>query len=789
MTRHALAGCKGWVLALLGLLPMPALAQTFTVPVVADTHLRDGAANRNSGGETMLQLSGNQRVLLRAEQAAIASAVGSGRLVSASLELYVRSASGWGADGRLVEAHRLTAAWTEAGATWSCGVDSQPTNSKPDCATQWDGGTFEEDSSDTVLHTNDEHRWVQFDVTADVAAFLAGTANQGWLLKREDDAGAGRVDYASREGAATERPRLVLLVETAANDQVPPSLAITSPSRSILVNEPSPAVTVEYADGGSGVDTATLQVLLDGQDVAAACAAGASSAGCHPAALAAGNHTLQARLRDRSGNLSQASLSFQLLLGQGPHLVAFQAVGDTYLRKGEANRNFGAEPILRVREGGKNRSLVQLDPQSLTTTLAGATLVSASLELHVEKNGRNWGKQGRTVDAHRVTAAWTETGATWSCPADSNLSNSKPDCAAPWDGGSFAATPTASVLHTRDLAGWVSFNVTADVATFLSGTPNRGWLIKKTDEKKSGRVDYDSRQGTAGEAPRLVVVFTTQASGDTIAPELAVLAPVPDSLMATSAPKVIATYLDAGSGIDPASVRVQLDGVDRTAEAQVDEAGISLAPGSPLSDGVHQARVIVRDRAGNKAQRTVGFTIDTTAPALAIVEPAARSPRRDLAGRAGQLLGRHRGNRSGDPADRSRRDGPHPELHRGERHGHVPNLVAGDRRPHGDGAGVRQSAKPLLGRLRVHDRGGRGDSVACHHLAGEPAARRECPAAGPRGVLRRRARRRSLLSSYQDRRHRAGRLSDRSVVGNLPDSSAGARCAHPDGPSDGSARQ
>jgi hypothetical protein len=626
MKRYSLA-ISGALALLLGASALPATARTFTLPAAADTFLRDGAENRNNGGDAVLQLSGNHRVLLRVDQSAVASAVGSGRLVSASLELYVRSANGWGADGKSVEIHRLTANWTETGATWNCAIDTQPTNSKPDCATQWEGGTFEEDSSDTVTHTNDERRRVQFDVTADVAAFLTGTANQGWLLKREEEAGAGRVDYASREGVAAERPRLVLLVETAANDQVPPSLAITSPVRSILVNEPSPAVTLQYADGGSGVDTATLQVLMDGEDFTSTCTVGASSATCQPASLASGNHSIQARLRDQAGNQAQTSFSFQLLVGEGPHLVVFQAVADTYLRKGEANRNFGAEPILRLRQGGQNRSLVRFDPQSLSTALSGATLVSASLELHIEKNGRNWGKQGRTVDAHWMTAAWTETGATWNCASDSNTPNGQPDCAGQWNGGSFTAAPTASVLHTRDLAGWVSFDVTADVAAFISGTPNQGWLIKKTDEKKSGRVDYDSRQGTAGERPRLAVVFTTAGGGgggDTTAPFLSFVSPS-GRIVAGAPPEISLIYSDDASGIDPATLAVVVDGAGAATCTPGPEAATCAL--TTLPTGSHRLTAQVRDRAGNSgtALRDFSFVLDLLPPVVAVTAPAANA--------------------------------------------------------------------------------------------------------------------------------------------------------------------
>jgi hypothetical protein len=598
-------------------------AQTFTLPAAADTYLQQGNGNQNHGGDTTFLVAGNQHALLRFDQAALASAVGSGRLVSASLELFVHSTSGnWGTGGRPVEAHAATADWTEAGATWNCAVDSKPTNSKPDCAAQWAGGSFAPDPTDTLLQTNAAGSFVSFDVTADVAAFLAGPPNQGWLLQRTDDEGGGKVEYSSREAVAAERPRLVLLVETATNDQVAPSLAITAPAQPVLVNEPTPVVTLEYADGGSGFDTATLQVLVDGQDITASCAAGAQSASCRAPSLPAGNHTVEAHLRDHAGNAAQASFSFQLLLGPGPHLVTFQTVADSYLRKGEANRNSGTEPILRVREAGENRSLVQFDPQSLVTSLTGATLISAALELHIEKNFRNWGKSGGTVGAHRLTAAWTETGVTWNCPADSNPTNGKADCAAPWAGGSFAPAPTATVLHTRDLVGWVSYDVTADVAAFVAGTANRGWLLKKEDETKSGRVDYDSRQGTAGEGPRLVLLFTTAGGGDTTPPTVTITAPADGSLLASASPALAATYSDLGSGVDPASVHLLVDGIDQTAPAQVTASGLTFTPAAPLAEGTHTATVSVGDRAGNAAQAAVGFTTDSVPPALAITTPS-----------------------------------------------------------------------------------------------------------------------------------------------------------------------
>lgn len=598
-------------------------AQTVTLPASADTFLRSGSANQNRGAEPVLSLSNDQRVLLSFDPAAISAAVGSGRLVSASLELFVHATNGsWGSAGHPVEAHLVTAGWSEGGATWNCPNDGLPGNGRPDCAERWDGGTFASEASDEILQTREEGRWIRIDVTADVEARLSGAPGFGWLLLKPENAGSGRADYGSREGAAGERPRLVLLVETAAHDTVPPTLAITAPAGPVVVNDPAPAIAIEFRDFGSGVDPASLEVKVDGVAATASCTVSGAGAACRAPALAAGLHSVTVALRDRAGNAAQAGATFRLLLGAGPHTVTLPAVADTYLRRGAANRNQGGEPILRLKQGGDNRALVRVDPAALASALNGATLVSAALQLHVEENGRNWGSAGRTVDAHRLTAAWSETGATWNCANDSNPTNSKADCAAPWAGGSFAAAPTATVLHTRELSGWVSYDVTPDVASLEGGAPNLGWVIKKSDENRSGRVEYDSREGTAEEGPRLVLVLTTPTGGDSEPPILSSLLPFDGSLVASSAPGIAANYSDADSGVALATVRVRLDGADRTAEAVIDGVGVTLVPVPPLAEGAHLAAFELADQAGNRAVAETRFTVDTVPPEVAVTEPS-----------------------------------------------------------------------------------------------------------------------------------------------------------------------
>ncbi|HBL29384.1 MAG TPA: hypothetical protein DD490_21340 [Acidobacteria bacterium] len=606
------------------LIAASARAQTLSLPAVADTYLRSGSPNQNQGTEPLLriQASGNNRALVRFDPAAITGAVGNGRLAEARLELYVQNnADNWGSEGRTVDAHRLTADWTEAGATWHCGIDAIPANGQANCSPLWAGGLFEEEPTDTVLHANGLGGWVRFDVTADVLAFLSGTANHGWLVKKTEEGQNGQVDYTSLQGGAAQAPRLVLVVESTASDQVPPRLAITAPGQAVVVNDATPQIRIEYADGGTGVNPASLQVLVDATNVTAGCTVSAAAATCEPPVLAAGGHTVQVMLADLAGNAAQASFTFQLLAGPGLHTATFPALADTWLRQGSPNQNQGSETVLRIRQSGKNRALIRFDPAAVAAALQGAALRSAWLETFITRNGDNWGSGGRRVDAHRLAAPWTEAGATWNCAADASTGNQQADCSPQWAGGSFAPAATAGVLHTKGLSGWVRYDVTADVAAFLAGTADHGWMLKKTLEGESGLVEYAAREAAGGQGPRLVVVFEIAGGGtDTTPPQVGGLVPADGSLVAV-APGVAAAYSDEGSGVNPASVRLFIDGVDRTAEAQVTAAGLSWSPAAALADGEHTARVYLQDLAGREAQATWRFTVDVTPPGLSFVAP------------------------------------------------------------------------------------------------------------------------------------------------------------------------
>ena len=619
------------------LLAGTARAQTVSLDAAADSYLQSGSANQNQGGDSFLRVrsSGKNRALVGFDPAAISATVGSGSLVAAHLELFIESnGGGWGSTGRNVDAHKLTAAWTEAGVTWNCPEDTNPGNSSPDCPAQWAGGTFAPAATASVLHTNDLSGWVSFDVTADVAAQLAGGSGYGWLVKLADEGPSGNVSYTSREGTAGQAPRLVLEVESPAIDETPPSLAITSPGRPYVVGDAAPDIVLHSADGGSGVDVASLHVSVDGIEITAGCTGISNTAGeitttCQAPPLAAGPHTASAELRDLAGNLATTQRAFELLLGPGPHTVHFGAVADTYLRDGSPNQNQGDETALRVRSSGHNRALVRFDAAEVADVVGTGEVVAASLDLTIELNADNWGTTGRTVDAHRLLVPWSELGATWNCASDGDVTNQQPDCDPQWDGGTYAATASGSVVHTNDLTGPIHFDVTADVAAFLAGTAeDHGWLVKKTLEGQNGHVEYTSREGTAAAGPGLTVVFTTGAEPtDTTPPTLAITAPAAGAVLEEPTTTVSLSFADAGSGIDAASLRVGLNGFDLL-PACIVAAGSATCPTPPLASEAYQITASVRDLAGNLASASRDFevlapqVIDETPPDLVLVTPA-----------------------------------------------------------------------------------------------------------------------------------------------------------------------
>ncbi len=101
---------------------------------------------------------------------------------------------------------------------------------------------------------------------------------------------------------------------------------------------------------------------------------------------------------------------------------------------------------------------------------------------------------------------------------------------------------------------------------------------------------------------RLLAQVSPAQDRDTTPPTLSLPTPPPDT-QHDIPPVISAKFKDRGSGIDPATARLLLNGEDVTAKAQVSERGFTFTPAADLKDGIHAVEVTVSDKAGNFGNR------------------------------------------------------------------------------------------------------------------------------------------------------------------------------------------
>ena len=190
---------------------------------------------------------------------------------------------------------------------------------------------------------------------------------------------------------------------------------------------------------------------------------------------------------------------------------------DSFVREGLRASNEGSSETLRVMGTGptNNRVLIGFDDVQLETALDEKTLDTAKLKIFVVDNDRRW-QEGQSVIVRSLTEPWqegvsanapfgnfvgTQKGVTWDCSShDADCTN--------WNGGSFEAIVTDTVVISNDVSGkWIEFDVTKDIASYLDGAPNYGWIIMKSDEDSSGRINIAARE-TQVNVPQLELTFT-----------------------------------------------------------------------------------------------------------------------------------------------------------------------------------------------------------------------------------------------------------------------------------------
>jgi hypothetical protein len=171
-----------------------------------DAWIDQGNQSQNKGNDTNLKVLGAAGKVRRTlVQFDLSSLPGAACVDSARLKLRLTAVQN---APRTFAVHRLTQSWTEGTGAANSGV----TWTRRDGVVGWTapGGDFASGATASTSTGTTNNVFLQWDVTPDVAAFIAGTAtNDGWLVKDANEGSGNEFRFASREtSTVANRPHL-----------------------------------------------------------------------------------------------------------------------------------------------------------------------------------------------------------------------------------------------------------------------------------------------------------------------------------------------------------------------------------------------------------------------------------------------------------------------------------------------------------------------------------------------------------------------------------------------------
>ncbi|HEY6308046.1 MAG TPA: Ig-like domain-containing protein, partial [Candidatus Angelobacter sp.] len=496
-------------------------------------------------------------------------------------------------------------------------------------------------------------------------------------------------------------------------DHTPPAVTIAAPATAI--NTPQAHFDIQYKDlpgtgepAASGVNTTTLQVLIDGVDRTSLFTVRSDEATADlPASLALGQgpHQVTASIQDNAGNTGQATVQFQVDTTP-PTLQIVQPVAGSYLKTATPqiqlaySDNFalnlsslkvtvngtdytslftktatGATATLPALPQRANQMIATISDQagnpvtasivfnvdttppviSIVHPATGSTHGSATVEYLIQYSDDqliDLTSLTVTVDGNPVPATAAPSSASGSVTLADNanhvLSASIKDKAGnlATTSSTFSVDTTAPNVHivqpvpgailnasTPQIQVQYDDNENVNLSSFrftIDGTDVTA-LFSVGPTSASANLQSPLAEGTHALSAQIadstgnIGQASSQIFIDTIRPQLSIVSP--SGAVNTAAPSALAQYSDSGSGIDPKSVHVTLDGIDVTSTFSVasDSTTGILGAGGALSESTHQFAVTVADKAGNVAQASSSFLVDVTPPSVTFLSPANNS--------------------------------------------------------------------------------------------------------------------------------------------------------------------
>ena len=353
------------------------------------------------------------------------------------------------------------------------------------------------------------------------------------------------------------------------------------------VDAAAPQTTIGSQPAASTSSTsATFEFSADEQGSTFECSLdGAAFATCSSpkqyTGLAVGAHDFRVRATDALGNVDASPASYSWTVEPPPSCgsqATVNANADAWIDEGSPATNKGTDAMLKVMSKSPSNDVRGLVRFAMPTIPSGCAVESAKLRLFAS----SW-RDGRTLEALRISGAWTEGAVTW---------QNQP-------------TTTGAAATTAAGSGYREWDVKSQVTGMYASGSAQGFLIRDAAENQDAEQQFFSRE--KGESPpQLVVTF---GAPDTTAPETTI----------GSGPNATTTNTSA-------TFTFSADEEGSTFECSLDEAAFTACT-SPktytgLGLGDHELRVRAKDWVGNidPSPASHSWTVepDTTAPQTTI---------------------------------------------------------------------------------------------------------------------------------------------------------------------------
>ncbi|WP_246917353.1 Ig-like domain-containing protein [Bradyrhizobium sp. SHOUNA76] len=377
-------------------------------------------------------------------------------------------------------------------------------------------------------------------------------------------------------------------------DTTAPTVAITSAGGP--VNQASQTITgtVGVADAGATV------TILDGTTAIGTAIVQGNGSWSTTVTLNQGGNSLTARVSDAAGNTATSGAVVYTLSTTGP-TVTESLVSDTGT---SATDHVTASPALSGT--GLVNTVVHLTIDGVLSTSTATTDAQGAW---------SFTPTGLADGPHTIVASQTDTfGNTGSASLNFTLDTTAPTVAITSTGG-----PVNQASQT--ITGTVGVADAGTTVTILDGATTIGTAIVQGNGSWSTTVTLSNGPNSltarmsdaAGNiATSGAVVYTLSTTGPTVTESL-----VSDTGTSVT-DHVTANPALSGTGLANTVVHLTIDGVLSTATATTDAQGAWSFTPSGLADGLHTIVASQTDTFGNTGSASLNFTLDTTAPTVAI---------------------------------------------------------------------------------------------------------------------------------------------------------------------------